>query len=85
MSERYTQIGNKGALLVMVLVISVWEMTVPMEATTGEYIKTESTSGVVLMLKSINHAHYSNFSSAPMGKQFLLYTCLIKCLSLMGS
>uniref|UniRef100_A0A0F8B333 Protein FAM19A2 n=1 Tax=Larimichthys crocea TaxID=215358 RepID=A0A0F8B333_LARCR len=34
MSERYTQIGNKGALLVMVLVISVWEMTVPMEATT---------------------------------------------------
>lgn len=39
MSERYTQIGSKGALLVMVLVISVWEMTAPMEATTGECIK----------------------------------------------
>lgn len=36
MSERYTQIGSKGALLVMVLVVSFWEMTVPTEATAGE-------------------------------------------------
>lgn len=36
MSERYTQIGSKGALLVMVLVVSFWEMTVPTEATAGK-------------------------------------------------
>lgn len=38
MSERYMQIGSKGALLVMVLVISVWEMSAPTEGSTGEYI-----------------------------------------------
>uniref|UniRef100_A0AAX7UMG8 TAFA chemokine like family member 2 n=1 Tax=Astatotilapia calliptera TaxID=8154 RepID=A0AAX7UMG8_ASTCA len=34
MSEPYPQIGSKGALLLMVLVMSVWEMSVPAEATT---------------------------------------------------
>ncbi|KAM8908932.1 chemokine-like protein TAFA-2 isoform 2-T2 [Spinachia spinachia] len=37
MSERYTQIGSKGALLVMVLVIGVWEMTVPAEGAKGRW------------------------------------------------
>lgn len=54
MSERYTQIGSKGALLVMVLVISVWEMTVPTEAATGECIKTKSASGFILLLKCLS-------------------------------
>ena len=35
----------------MVLVISVWEMTVPTEGATGEYINTESTPGFILLLK----------------------------------
>lgn len=43
MSERYTPIGSKGALLVMVLVVSVLEMTVLTEATTGECMKAKST------------------------------------------
>lgn len=43
MSERYTRIGSKGALLVVVLVISVWEMTAPMEATIGECITAKLT------------------------------------------
>lgn len=46
MSERYTQIGSKGALLVMVLVISVWEMTQQTEAATGEYIKLNRHLGI---------------------------------------
>lgn len=41
MSERYMQIGSKGALLVVVLLISVWEMAVPTEATTGECIHVQ--------------------------------------------
>lgn len=40
MSERYARIGSKGALLVMVLVISVWEMTVPTEGAKGERAQT---------------------------------------------
>lgn len=36
MSERYTQVGSKGALLVMVLVASLWEIAAPTEATEGE-------------------------------------------------
>lgn len=46
MSERYTQIGSKGALLVMVLVIGVWEMTVPTEGAKGEHVQTQSTAGL---------------------------------------
>lgn len=43
MSERYMQIGSTTCtLLVMVLAISVWEMSVPTEGTTGEYIKNKS-------------------------------------------
>jgi len=37
MSERYTQIGNKRALLLLVLVVSVWEMSEPTEGATGEF------------------------------------------------
>lgn len=40
MSERYTQPGCKGALLVMVLVISAWEMTEPTEGASGERTNT---------------------------------------------
>lgn len=35
-------IGSKGALLVMVLVISVSEMTVPAEGARGEYMKNKT-------------------------------------------
>ena len=38
MSERSAHIGTTGALLIMVLVISVCGMTLPTEATTGECI-----------------------------------------------
>lgn len=44
MSERYTQIGIKGAVYVVVLLITVWEMTAPTEATTGESIAAKHTS-----------------------------------------
>lgn len=41
MSERYTQIGIKGAMCVVVLLITVWEMAAPTEATTGESLTAE--------------------------------------------
>lgn len=43
MSERYTQIGVKGAVCVVVLLIGVWEMTAPTEATTGESFTAQHT------------------------------------------
>lgn len=43
MSERYTQIGIKGAMCVVVLLITVWEMAAPTEATTGESLTAEQT------------------------------------------
>ncbi|XP_032360610.1 chemokine-like protein TAFA-2 isoform X2 [Etheostoma spectabile] len=48
MSERYTQIGSKGALLVMVLVISVWEMAVTTEGATAHHVRTGTCEVVAL-------------------------------------
>lgn len=45
MSERYMLMGSKAALLLMVLVISVWEMSIPTEGATGELTETEAASG----------------------------------------
>lgn len=43
MSERYAQIGIKGAMCVVVLLMTVWEMAAPTEATTGESLTAEQT------------------------------------------
>lgn len=43
MSERYTQIGIKGAMCVVVLLITVWEMAASTEATTGESLTAKHT------------------------------------------
>lgn len=54
MSERYMQIGSTTCtLLVMVLVISVWEMSVPTEGTTGEY-KTKVHSLVKVQAATVD-------------------------------
>lgn len=39
MSERYAPIGVKGAVCVVVLLVTVWEMMATTEATTGESFK----------------------------------------------
>lgn len=62
MSERYMQIGSKGALLVVVLLISVWEMAVPTEATTGKCIQVQVSP-------------FSPFSSVPLKSISLWTTC----------
>nr|XP_033931013.1 chemokine-like protein TAFA-2 isoform X2 [Pseudochaenichthys georgianus] len=48
MSERYTQPGCKGALLVMVLVISAWEMTEPTEGASAHQVRTGTCEVVAL-------------------------------------
>uniref|UniRef100_A0A8C7XW48 Uncharacterized protein n=1 Tax=Oryzias sinensis TaxID=183150 RepID=A0A8C7XW48_9TELE len=39
MSERYMQIENKATLLLMVLVMSVWEMSRPAEGTAASIVE----------------------------------------------
>ncbi|XP_071370498.1 chemokine-like protein TAFA-2, partial [Centroberyx affinis] len=48
MSERYTQIGSKGALLLMVFLISLWEMTIPTEASRAHHVRTGTCEVVAL-------------------------------------
>lgn len=53
MSERCMQIGSKGALLVVVLVIGVLELSTSTEAATGEPAETKTTTAFI----SVNGEH----------------------------
>uniref|UniRef100_A0A3P9K8H4 TAFA chemokine like family member 2 n=1 Tax=Oryzias latipes TaxID=8090 RepID=A0A3P9K8H4_ORYLA len=48
MSERYMQIENKATLLLMVLVMSVWEMSRPAEGTAAHTVRTGTCEVVAL-------------------------------------
>ncbi|XP_051807872.1 chemokine-like protein TAFA-2 isoform X1 [Acanthochromis polyacanthus] len=54
MSERYTQIGSKAALLLMALVISVCEMSEPTEGTTAAHHVRTGTCEVVALHRCCN-------------------------------
>ena len=40
MSERYSLIGHQAALLLGICLLTVWEMSVPVDAYRGEYMQT---------------------------------------------
>ncbi|KAF7663948.1 hypothetical protein LDENG_00194860 [Lucifuga dentata] len=48
MRERYTQIRSKGALLLMVFMVGVWEMSVPTEGSTEHQVRTGTCEVVAL-------------------------------------
>ncbi|KAM9328631.1 chemokine-like protein TAFA-2 isoform 1-T1 [Pholidichthys leucotaenia] len=48
MSERYTQIRSKGALLLMVLVLSVWQMSATEGTTVAHHVRTGTCEVVAL-------------------------------------
>ena len=40
MSERYSLIGHQAALLLGICLLTVWEMSAPVDAYRGEYMET---------------------------------------------
>lgn len=54
------QIENKATLLLMVLVMSVWEMSRPAEGTAGEPKITKTTSGLAAIIPSLSTVQILN-------------------------